>query len=79
MKLLWVREEYVTCCSRKDRSGIAWFKAGIWKLRGTRKGSENGTCPLCNEEEDVHILLKCPEKIRLREYFLSRKWLTINI
>jgi hypothetical protein len=67
MKLLWAREEYVMCCSRKDRSGIAWFRAGIWKLRGTRKGSENGRCPLCNEKKDaVHILLKCPETRRLR-------------
>jgi hypothetical protein len=39
MKLLWAREEYVTCCSRKDGSGIAWSKTGIRKLRGTRKGS----------------------------------------
>jgi hypothetical protein len=29
---------------------------------------------LCNEEEDtVHILLKCPEMRRLREHLLSRK------
>jgi hypothetical protein len=34
IKLLWAREEYVTCCSSKVRSGIAWFKAGIWNLRG---------------------------------------------
>jgi hypothetical protein len=26
----------------------------------------------------VHILLKCPETRRLKEHFLSRKWLTIN-
>jgi hypothetical protein len=79
MKLLWVREEYVTCCSRKDRSGIAWLKAGNWKLRGTRKGLGNGRCLLRNEEEDaVHILLKFPETRRLRKHLLSRKWQTIN-
>jgi hypothetical protein len=38
MKLLWPREEYVMRCSRKDRSGTAWFRAGTRKLRGTRKG-----------------------------------------
>jgi hypothetical protein len=58
MKVIWTREEYVMCCISKDRSGIASFKAGIWNLRGMRKGLENGRCPLCNEEEDaVHMLL----------------------
>jgi hypothetical protein len=59
--------------------GIAWFRAGIWKLRGMRKGLETGRCPLCNGEEDaIHILLKCPEIRRLREHLLSRKWQIIN-
>jgi hypothetical protein len=79
MKLLWDREEYVMCGSRNDRIGIAWFRAGIWKLREIREGLEIGRCTLCNGEEDaIHILLKCPETRRLREYLLSRKWQIIN-
>jgi hypothetical protein len=79
MKLLWDREDYVMCGSRNDRMGIAWFRAGIWKLRGIRKGLEIGRCPLRNgEEESMHILLKCPEARRLREHLLSRKWQTVN-
>jgi hypothetical protein len=63
---------------RNDRIGIAWLRAGIWKLRGISKGLEISRCPLCNGEEDgVHILLKCPETRRLREH-LSRKWQIIN-
>jgi hypothetical protein len=59
--------------------GIACFKADIWKLRGMRNGLEKGRCPICTEEEDtVHILLKCPEKRKLWEHLLSRKRLTIN-
>jgi hypothetical protein len=27
------REEYTVYCTRKERSGLAWFRAGIWKLR----------------------------------------------
>jgi hypothetical protein len=51
------------CGSRNYRMGIVWFMAGIWKLRGMRKGLEIGRCLLCNGEEDaVHILLKCPER-----------------
>jgi hypothetical protein len=57
----------------------AWFKTGIWRLRGMRKGSEKGRWPLCSEEEDpIHILLKCSETRKWREQFLSRKWLRLN-
>jgi hypothetical protein len=74
IKLLWDREDYVMCGLRDDTMRIAWFRAGIWNLRGIRKGLEIGRCPLCNGEEDaIHILLKCPETIRLREHLLSRK------
>jgi hypothetical protein len=74
MKLLWDRKEYVMCGSRNDRMGITWFRSGIWKLRGMKKGLEIGRCTLCNGEEDaVHIFLKCPETRRLREHLLSRK------
>jgi hypothetical protein len=58
MKQEWARE-YIVCCTRNERYWLAWFKTGIWKLRGVRKGFEKG-CPLCSEDEDaVHILLKC--------------------
>jgi hypothetical protein len=53
MKLEWARGEYTVCCTINKRSGLAWFNTGIWKLRGTRKGSENGRCPLRTEEDDV--------------------------
>jgi hypothetical protein len=44
-----------------------------------RKGFEKGRCPLCSEEEDpIYILLKCSEKRKWREQFLSRKWLKLN-
>jgi hypothetical protein len=67
------------CGSMNDRRGISWFRAGIWKLRGIRKGLVIGICPQCNgQEEAVHILLKCPETRRLREHLLSRKWQIIN-
>jgi hypothetical protein len=63
------------CGSRNDRMGTAWFRSGICKLRGMKKGLEIGRCTVCNGEEDaVHILLKCPETRRLREHLLSRKW-----
>jgi hypothetical protein len=46
----------------KEKMGIIWLKAGIWKLRGIRRGFEKGKCPLCLGEKDAkHILLKCSE------------------
>jgi hypothetical protein len=67
------------CVVQGMTMGIAWFRAGIWKLKAIGKGLEIGRCPLCKGEEDaVHILLKCPETRRLREHFLSRKWQIIN-
>jgi hypothetical protein len=48
MKQEWAREKYIVCCTRKERSGLAWFKTDIWKLRGMRKGVEKGRCPLCS-------------------------------
>jgi hypothetical protein len=43
-KLVWAREEYVAC-SKNERSGLAWFKTGIWKLGGVRKASEKRRSP----------------------------------
>jgi hypothetical protein len=79
MKQEWAREQYISCCSMTERSGLAWFKSGIWKLRGMRKRFKKERCPLCSEEEDpIHILLKCSETRKWRKQFLSRKWLRLN-
>jgi hypothetical protein len=49
-------EEYIEFCSKNERNGLVWMKAGVRKLRGIRKGLEKGTCPLCRGNEDVkHI------------------------
>jgi hypothetical protein len=49
---------------------------GVWKLRMMRRGLEEGRSPLCREDEDViHVLLKCSETRKWREQFLNRKWL----
>jgi hypothetical protein len=79
MKQEWAREEYIVCCTRNERSRLAWFRTGVWKLGGMRKGFEKGRCPLCSADEDaVHILLKCSETRKWREQFLSIKWLRLN-
>jgi hypothetical protein len=60
MKLEWGKESYIDKCTRKKRMGIIWWKAGIWKLRGIRRGFQSGRCPLCLGEEDAKHKIKMP-------------------
>jgi hypothetical protein len=53
IKYEWGKESYIDKCTRKERIGIMWLKAGMWKLRGIRRGLEKGRCPLCWGEEDA--------------------------
>jgi hypothetical protein len=70
---------YIECCSRKQRSGIAWLIAGIWQLEGVRRNADKGRCPLCIEKEDAkHILLECKETKYWREKLIHDKWLNVN-
>jgi hypothetical protein len=79
MKLKCNMEEYVNCCSRKKRAGIAWGRVGIWKLRGIMRVFKNGRCPLCYElEEATHILLICTETKESREEVLCKKWMGLD-
>jgi hypothetical protein len=51
-----VRDEYIGFCSTNERNGLVWMKAGVWRLRGIRRGFEKGICPLCRGNEYVkHI------------------------
>jgi hypothetical protein len=62
VKCEWGKEWYIDKCTRKERIGVIWWKAGIWKLKGIKGGLEKGRCPLCGGDEDEkHILLKCKE------------------
>jgi uncharacterized protein (DUF983 family) len=35
--------------TRNERKGIEGLKAEIWKLKGIRRGCDEGRCPLCCE------------------------------
>jgi hypothetical protein len=63
---------------KKGKIGIIWLKAGIWKLRGIRRGFEKGRCPLCWEEDVKHILLRCNESKKWREEWVNSNWPNIN-
>jgi hypothetical protein len=59
VKCEWGKEWYIDKRTRKERIGVIWLKAGIWKLKGIRRGLGKGRCPLFGGEDDEkHILLK---------------------
>jgi hypothetical protein len=41
----WGKESYTDEYTRKGRMGIIWLKAGIWKLRGIRRGFDKSKVP----------------------------------
>jgi hypothetical protein len=55
MKQKWGREEYIELCSRNESNWLAWMKAGVWKLRGIRRGSKKGTCPYAGVKKMLSI------------------------
>jgi hypothetical protein len=78
MKQKWGKESYSDECTRKERMGIIWLKAGIWKLRGIGRGGSERRFPCLPWEEDAnHVLLKCSEAKKWREFICS-KLLKIN-
>ena len=49
----WDKKLYTEWCSGKGRSGIAWLLAAVRQLRGVRRNTRKGRCPLCLCEEDA--------------------------
>jgi hypothetical protein len=47
MKHEFEKESYTDEWTRKERMGIKWLKAEIWRLIGIRRGFDRGRCPLC--------------------------------
>jgi hypothetical protein len=79
MKYEWGKESCIDKCTRKERMGIIWLKAGIWKLRGIMRGFERRMCPLYLGEEDAkHMLLKCCETKKWTEEYVNSNWLSMN-
>jgi hypothetical protein len=65
--------------TRNERMRIIRLKAGIWKLRGIRRGCERGSCPFVLGVGDAkHMLLTCPETIKCRQELVCSKCLNTN-
>ncbi|KAJ4444844.1 hypothetical protein ANN_06641 [Periplaneta americana] len=59
VKQFWEQEEYVRLNSRKERTGMAWWRLGIWRLKNKRGNVQKDKCPLYGLAEDaMHIALK---------------------
>jgi len=48
----WGRELYTSCYELNERNAVAWFRLGMWKMRGLRKGAERERCPLCEVDKN---------------------------
>jgi hypothetical protein len=48
------REDYVLQCNREERSGLAWFRMGIWEFKGLRVGLERGNLPAMPRWRECH-------------------------
>ena len=83
-------ESYVTMClSRRQRSLMAQFRAGVLPLRietgrFTRESIESRVCIFCNQnavENETHFLLHCNLYNDLRELYLNsdiENWLLLS-
>jgi hypothetical protein len=40
----------------QPQNEIVWFKVGVWKLKGMRKGAENNMQPI-KKEDEIYIML----------------------
>lgn len=67
---------YTYHCNLNEKTGLARFRLGIWKSRGTRWGAEKGRCSVQNKDENV--FLKCNQIQQWTEQFLHAKWPYIN-
>jgi hypothetical protein len=70
---------YTDHCNLNLKTGLTWFRLGIWKSRGIRGRAEKGRCSIWNKEENVvRLFLKSNEMQPWREQFLHTKWPYIN-
>jgi len=67
----------VDCCSRKERIGVGWLLAGVWKMIGIgKKISQNSRCIVFEMMSNVYSETS---EIRIRRTgILNRKWLTVK-
>jgi hypothetical protein len=49
-------------------------EVGNLKTQGGEECTERGTCFLCVEESETHLLLKIPETQKWRKELLNKKW-----
>jgi hypothetical protein len=73
----WGNRSYTECCTREERSGIAWLLAG-WKWNYKDGRSRRMSVTLLGEEDVQHTLLDCSDSRSRRAKFLNAKWLNMN-
>jgi len=81
VKHSWGTEVYTSCYTvkerRKEESGMAWFRLGIWKIKSVWQNTEMGLLHV-EEESKSHLLLKFPEMQWWTEELLNNSWPHLN-
>jgi hypothetical protein len=77
LKRDWQKEDYTSKTTRESRRSIAWWRMGIWRLKGIRKDVEIGICPICKKEGLSHIL-RCDGTKMWREEILDKRFWNID-
>ena len=58
MEFSWSRGSYIQNVVRGKKEVDGRGLAGVWKLKGIRKKTDKGICPLRLDEEDVkHVVV----------------------
>jgi hypothetical protein len=57
---------------REERTGIMWWKAGVWRLKGLRRGFEIRMYPVQRKEEELWHILECKWAKGWREIILEK-------
>jgi hypothetical protein len=58
---------YIDLCSRNERSGLAWMKRGVWKLRGIRRGWKKQHAPYAGTTKMIRIHCWAAQKKKKKE------------
>jgi hypothetical protein len=65
-------------CTELYRSGIIRWKTGVWRLQGVRGNTEQGTCPICGEEEGWSHTLRCEGRKICRDDIPGKRFRNIE-
>jgi hypothetical protein len=53
--LLWCSKAYVECVEGNERRAMAWYRLGIWRVKGKREYVEKGKVHCVKDKKTLYI------------------------